>query len=100
MPKTAFLVLKSPQELDPTHMVGRFTDKADASMILVEDGVYQALVSPAAEKLKFAANEVLVSREDIEARGFSQSDLKIGRAVDYPEIVDWIMERTERTITI
>ena len=100
MPKTAFLVLKSPQELDPTHMIGRFSDKADASMILVEDGVYHALVDTAARKLGQAAHEVLVSSEDVEARGFSSSDLKIGKAVGYPEIVDCIMERTERTITI
>jgi sulfur relay protein TusB/DsrH len=100
MPKTAFLVLKSPQELDPTHMIKRFADKADASMILVEDGVYQALLPTAAQKLGPVVHEVLVSREDIEARGFGPSDLKIGKAVDYPEIVDCIMERTERTITI
>jgi sulfur relay protein TusB/DsrH len=100
MPKTAFLVLKSPQELDPTHTVKRLAEKADASMILVEDGVYQALVSAAAQRLGGSVHEVLVSKEDIEARGFTQADLKIGKAVDYPEIVDCIMERTERTITI
>ena len=99
MPKTAFLVLKSPQELDPTHMVKRLADKADASIILVEDGVYQALNEIAAKKLLGTVREVLVSKEDMEARGFSPSDLKIGKAVDYPEIVDCIMERTERTIT-
>jgi sulfur relay protein TusB/DsrH len=100
MPKTAFLVLRSPQELDPTHMVKRFAEKAEASMILVEDGVYQALLPAAAQKLGASVHEVLVSKEDVEARGFAPSDLKIGKAVDYPEIVDCIMERTERTITI
>lgn len=100
MPKTAFLVLKSPQDLDPTHLVKRFADKADASMILLEDGVYQALVADVAERLQGSVSEVLVSEEDLSARGFSSSDLKAGKAVDYPEIVDCIMERTERTITI
>jgi len=100
MPKTAFLVLKSPQEIDPTHVMKRFVDKQDASVILVEDGVYQATVEESAQKLTESAHEVLVSQEDLEARGFSASDLKVGKVTDYPGIVDCIMERTERTITI
>ena len=100
MPKTAFLVLKSPQELDPTHVMKRFVDKQDASVILVEDGVYQATIAKSAEKLAEAAAEVLVSHEDLEARGFSASDLKVGKVADYSGIIDCIMERTERTITI
>ena len=75
MTKTAFLVLKSPHELDPTPMVRRLADKSEASMILVEDGVYQALMPSAAQRLDGAVHEVLVSMEDIEARGFSPSDL-------------------------
>ena len=100
MPKTAFMVLKSPQELDPTHLVRRFADRQEASMILVEDGVYQAILQPAAERLGKAAHEVLVSKEDIEARGFTASDLRVGKAAEYSDIVDCIMERTERTITV
>src|SRR5512137_1412699 len=100
MARTAFLVLKSPQELDPAHTVSRFADKSEATVILVEDGVYQALVPAAADKLARAAHEVLVSSEDIEARGFSPSDLKAGRSVGYPEIIDCIMERTDQTITV
>jgi hypothetical protein len=41
-----------------------------------------------------------VSLEDVEARGFSPSDLKVGKAVGYADIVDCIMERTERTVAI
>lgn len=100
MPKTAFIVMKSPQELDPTHMVKRLAERTEASVILVEDGVYQALTAAAANKLGKVAHEILVSGEDCEARGFSRSDLKIGKIVGYPEIVDCIMERTERSVTI
>lgn len=100
MTKTAFLVLKSPQEQDPTHMIRRLSDKADASAILVEDGVYQALLPSAAERLANATTEVLVSREDLEARGFVPDELKAGKAVEYADIVDLIMERTERTVTV
>jgi len=98
--KTAFIVLKSPQEQDPTHMIRAFSSKEDASVILVEDGVLQALSTTASEAMAKSASEVLVLKEDLEAKGFSQSDLKIGKAIGYPEIVDCIMERTERTITV
>jgi sulfur relay protein TusB/DsrH len=98
--KTAFIVLKSPQESDPSHMLSRLAHKADATAILFEDGVYQAVSQHSANKLKTSAEEVLVSGEDLAARGFTASDLKVGRAVGYPEIVDCIMERTERTITL
>ena len=100
MPKTAFIVLKSPQEQDPTHMMRRFSEKQDASVVLLVDGVYHALLAPAAERLANAASEVLVSRGDIEARGFSASDLKVGKSVEYADIIDCIMERTERTVTV
>jgi len=100
MPKTAFLVLKSPQEMDPTHMIKRFAEKQEASVILVEDGVYQAVLAQPAERLDETAHEVLVSHEDLDARGFSASDLKVGKTADYAGMIDCIMERTERTITI
>ncbi len=100
MPKTAFLVLKSPQELDPTHSMKRFADREDASVILVEDGVYNAIIAQSAEKLGKSAHEVLVSHDDLDARGFLASDLKVGKVADYAGIVDCIMERTERTITL
>ncbi len=100
MLKTAFIVLKSPREQDPTHLMKRFSEKQDASAILLEDGVFQALVAPAADRLANAAAEVLVSRSDIEARGFSASDLKVGKSAEYSDIIDCIMERTQRTVTV
>ena len=100
MPKTAFIILKTPQEQDPTHIVGRFAGKADAVAILLEDGVYQALRKQAADKLRTSFIEVLVSREDFEARGFTSSDLNVGKPAEYSDIIDWIMERTDRTVTI
>jgi sulfur relay protein TusB/DsrH len=100
MPKIAFIVLKSPVELDPTHLMKRLAVKQDATAILLEDGVYQAIHSSAADRLGKVAWDVLVSSEDLEARGFETSDLKLGKAVEYPEIVDCIMERTDRSVTI
>jgi len=100
MPRSAFIVLKSPQELDPAHTIKRFSTSDEASAILFEDGVYQALVDGASRKLKEATHEVLVAKDDLEARGFGPNDVKVGKVVEYSEIVDCIMERTERTITV
>jgi sulfur relay protein TusB/DsrH len=100
MTKVAFLVLKSPTEQDPTHMFERFADRGDSTAILIEDGIYQAVLVRPAEKLSEAAHEVLVSREDLEARGYVPSDLKVGKTAEYSDIVDAIMERTERTVTV
>jgi sulfur relay protein TusB/DsrH len=100
MTKIAFLVLKSPADQDPTHLMRRFASKDDSSVILAEDGVYQAVVGTSAERLANAAHEVLVSREDLEARGFVSTDLKVGAAVGYEDLVDCIMERTEKTVTV
>ncbi|MCU0852614.1 MAG: sulfurtransferase complex subunit TusB [Thermoplasmata archaeon] len=100
MTRTAFLVLKSPQEQDPTHMIKRLSEKEDASVILVEDGVYQALTPAPADRLSKATSHILVSREDLEARGFTPAELRTGKAAEYADIVDLIMEKTERTVTI
>jgi len=98
--KTAFIELKSPRESDPANTISRYATKAESTIILFEDGVYHAVVKHAADKLKAGASEVLVAADDLEGRGFSSADLKVGRAVEYAEIVESIMERTERTITL
>ncbi len=100
MVRTAFIGLRAPQEQDPTHMVKRIASKEEATLILFEDGVYNALQAGRAAELAKAAGEVLVAEDDLKARGFSQSDLKTGRAASYAEIVDCIMERTERTVSL
>jgi sulfur relay protein TusB/DsrH len=98
--KTAFIVLKSPQEQDPARAIAALAERGDATVILVEDGVLQALAKAPGERLSKACSEVLVSREDVEAKGFSERDLTVGKVVGYPEIVECIMERTGRTITV
>ncbi len=98
--RTAFVVIRSPQELDPTHMMRRVATRDEASVILFEDAVYNAVRRDHAERLGRAAHEVLVAADDLEARGYSQDDLRVGKAVQYDDIVDCIMERTERTVTV
>ncbi len=100
MSRTAFVILKSPREQDPIKSVRRFSEQAEASAILLEDGVYQATLKESADRLAVAVSEVLISKEDLEARGFSAEDLKTGKAVGYGEIIECIMERTDRSMTL
>jgi len=98
--KTAFIVLRAPQDVRPAHTVRRFAEPDDASVILFEDGVYHAVQQVESAELASSAKEVLVCRDDFEARGLDASELKVGRLAEYSDIVDCIMERTERTLTV
>jgi sulfur relay protein TusB/DsrH len=100
MVRTTVIALRSPQEQDLAPAVGRVASKEEASLILFEDAVYNALHTERATELAKVAGEVLVAEDDLRARGFSQSDLRTGRTVPYADIVDCIMERTERTVTL
>ena len=100
MVETAFMTLKSPQEYDLGEMVGRLSDRETARVVLFEDAVYNALDPRWAGRLAEVCAEVLVAKDDLEARGFSESDLKTGKTAVYEDIVDMIMERTERTVTL
>ena len=100
MARTAFIVIRSPQELNPADAIRRFAGKEDAFVVLFEDAVYNAVRAENAKLLSDVAADVSVARDDLEARGFGESDLKVGRAADYDDIIDTIMDRTERTVTI
>ena len=76
------------------------TAREEASAILFEDAIYHAVRGEMAEELGEVTNDVLVVSDDLNARGFGEGDLKVGRAVGYDDIVDEIMERTERTVTL
>ena len=98
--RTTFIALKSPEEQRPAHIIPRLSDREHASLILLEDAVYNSVLASRIEEISAAASEILVSREDILARGFRDDDVKVGKLVGYDDIVDCIMERTERTITL
>jgi sulfur relay protein TusB/DsrH len=98
--RTAFVVLRSPQDVRPAHTIGRFAEPEDACVILFEDGVYNAVQQNESDELSRAAKDVLVCRDDFEARGLGADDLKTGKLAEYADIVDCIMERTERTLTV
>ena len=100
MVKTAFILLRSPQELQPAGLISSMVGREEASAILFEDAVYNAIRSETAKELDDVTRDVLVISDDLDARGFGEADLKVGRVVGYDEVVDEIMERTERTVTL
>lgn len=100
MVKTAFILLRSPQELQPAELIASMVGREEASAILFEDAVYHAVRGDMAEDLGEVTRDVLVISDDLNARGFDAADLKVGRVVGYDEVVDEIMERTERTVTL
>ena len=100
MVKTAFIVIRSPQELDASRIVADMSDRDDAVVVLFEDAVYNAVLAERAERLGETASDVQVARDDLEARGYSSGDLKVGRAVEYTDIVETIMETTDRTVSV
>lgn len=100
MVRTAFIVIRSPQELDASRVIADMSDRDDAVVILFEDAVYNAVLAERAERLKETAGEVKVARDDLEARGYGADDLKVGSAVEYADIVDTIMEATDRTVSV
>lgn len=98
--RTAFILLKSPQEQSPGRAISSIASRDDAWVVLFEDAVYHAVREEMAEKLREVASEVMVASDDLEARGFRESDLKTGKAVGYEGIVETIMEGTDRTVTL
>ena len=100
MVKTAFIVIRSPQELDASRIIADMSDRDDAVVILFEDAVYNAVLAERAERLRETVSEVHVARDDLEARGYDGGDLKIGKAVEYSDIVETIMETTDRTVSV
>lgn len=100
MVKTAFIVIRSPQELDASGIIAGMSDRNDAVVVLFEDAVYNAVLAERAERLKETAVDVQVARDDLEARGYDSADLKVGRAVEYGDIVETIMESTDRTVSV
>ena len=100
MVRTAFIVIRSPQELDASRIIADMSDSEDAVAILFEDAVYNAVLAERAERLRETVGEVQVARDDLEARGFSVDDLKVGRAVEHADIVETIMEETDRTVSV
>jgi len=72
---------------------------ARSALVLFEDAVIFAANAKMGRELLTAVQDVYVMKDDWEARGLPLAvpEFKI---VDYPEVVDLIMERYEQTITV
>jgi sulfur relay protein TusB/DsrH len=100
MTSILFLMLKSPHEnvnLELVDELGKDTKKA---ALLLEDAVYYAVDKKQGKHLADHVDEVFVMADDLAARGFKGKASGRFKEIDYPEAVEIIMERYDRTITI
>ncbi|MDY6965980.1 MAG: sulfurtransferase complex subunit TusB [Halobacteriota archaeon] len=99
MRSIAFVILKYPSEGDPTALIKTLAGGAKISVILLEDGVYWAVMSDKQERLQECKAEIFAASDDLIARGFDEpvSGVKV---VDYEKIVEIIMEEYDRVITL
>lgn len=94
-----FMTLKSPHEFCGSHLLRQAAKGSKSALVLFEDAVIFAANERMGRELLTAVQEVYVMKDDWEARGLPLAvpEFKI---IDYPEVVELIMERYEQTITV
>ncbi|HIH75880.1 MAG TPA: sulfurtransferase complex subunit TusB [Methanomassiliicoccales archaeon] len=94
-----FITMKSPHEFGGLDLMRSSAKGAKSALVLFEDAVIFAANAKMGKELLTAVQDVYVMRDDWEARGLPLAvpEFKI---VDYPEVIDLIMERYEQTITV
>ncbi len=95
MKKRLYLVLHSPFECTCAEMIEVFSGKADAGVLLVEDGIYHAVHPGNRENLKKRNLKVYALDLCMKARGygdFKSDDVEI---VDTQRAVELMMDEYE-----
>jgi len=94
-----FITMKSPHEFSGLQLMRSSAKGAKSALVLFEDAVIFTANAKMGKELLTAVQDVYVMRDDWEARGLPLAvpEFKI---VDYPEVIDLIMERYEQTITV
>ena len=99
MKSIAFVILKSPSEADPTGLIKTLTGDAKISIILLEDGVYWAVMGDKKKRLQEFKAEIFAASDDLISRGFDGPSGGV-KVVDYERIVEIIMEEYDQVITL
>ncbi|MGD0818182.1 MAG: sulfurtransferase complex subunit TusB [Methanomassiliicoccales archaeon] len=101
MPSILFLLFKSPHEFGTSlEMIDKIAGDRKRAAILFEDAVYYAVDHQQGRRLLESAMEVFVMSDDLKARGFGGKVMTGFKEIEYPEAVDLIMERFDKTITL
>jgi sulfur relay protein TusB/DsrH len=101
MPSILFLLFKSPHEFGPSlDMIDKIAGDEKRAAILFEDAAYYAVDHKKGRKLLDVAKEVFVMSDDLQAKGFGGKAMPGFKEIEYPEAVELIMERFDKTITL
>jgi sulfur relay protein TusB/DsrH len=101
MASILFLLFKSPHEFGTSmDMIDKLAGDEERAAILFEDAVYYAVDQKNGSKLLASAKEVFVMSDDLQAKGFGGKAMPGFKEIEYPEAVELIMERFDKTITL
>ena len=100
MTSTLFILLRSPTEYPDLDTLAALGGEDRVGVLLFEDAVLFAVYEGKKAELQYAADDIYVMRDDLEARGFAGMAGEGFEEIDYPRAVDLIMEEYDRTITL
>jgi sulfur relay protein TusB/DsrH len=100
MASTLFLLLKAPNEYHSLDTIAAIGGEDHIGVVLFEDATYFPFYPEKKEEILSVADEVYLMRDDLEARGFLDRVGKGFQVIDYPLLVDLIMQGYEQTITL
>lgn len=100
MTSLLFVMLKSPHENVNLELVDELGKGSRKAALLFEDAVYYAVDKKQGKHLSDHVDEIYVMADDLAARGFKGKATGKFKEIDYPEAVEVIMEKYDRTITI
>lgn len=100
MPSILFILLKSPSEYHSLEYLDKIAGNEKRAAVLFEDAVYFAVDKRKSKELLDLVGKAYVIADDLHARGFSDRLAEGYEVIDYPTVVDLIMEEYDQTITI
>ena len=98
MRKRLYLVLHSPFECDCPEHIERFSGKADAGVLLIQDGVYYAVNPERREALHKRNLKVYALDLCLDARGFGDFEHEDVEIVNSQRAVELVMDEYDGII--
>lgn len=100
MKSTLFLMIKGPHESGDLALIERIGGDDPKAVILFEDAVYFSVMATKASDLLTRVDRAYVISDDLMARGVTDGLMKGFEVIDYPRVVDLIMEDYDQTVTL
>lgn len=98
MTSILFLLLKAPQDYSDLSILSEIAGEAPRSVVLLNDAALFPANKDWTDRLKQHVDEIYAMKDDVDARGLPvRGDVEM---IDYPRLVDLIMEGFDQTITV